>query len=184
MKVQWILVIGATIASLALGVGLVLAQPEIRDVQVTDVTEKSATIVWATNEFGDSMVNYGTSAEELNASASDPILLTSHSVILTDLLPGTEYFFETQSTGPGGTSTDDNGGDLYSFTTADEAIEETEQSAAGGRRKRKGFVGTVDGQPNDSVNLILQGKGEAQTILLPKEYKLKQPGGAKAGEFG
>ena len=58
----------------------------------------SATITWTTNEPGTSRVDYGTSADALNQTLNDPALVTSHSVNLTGLTPGTTYFFRVRST--------------------------------------------------------------------------------------
>ena len=58
----------------------------------------SATITWTTNEPGTSRVDYGTSAGTLNQTVNDPALVSSHSVNLPGLTPGTTYFFRVRST--------------------------------------------------------------------------------------
>ena len=58
----------------------------------------SATITWTTNEPSSSRVDYGTSAASLNLTTNDAALVTSHSVTLNTLTPGTAYFFRVRST--------------------------------------------------------------------------------------
>jgi len=62
-------------------------------------------------------------------------------------------------------------------TTEDTIVGEGEEE------KRKGFVGQVQGKPGDSVTIIQQGKGTEIAIILPETYKLKTPGGPRAGTF-
>ena len=58
----------------------------------------SATITWTTNEPSSSRVDYGTSAGTLNQTTNDATPVTSHSVTLNGLTPGTTYFFRVRST--------------------------------------------------------------------------------------
>jgi phosphodiesterase/alkaline phosphatase D-like protein len=58
----------------------------------------SATITWTTNEASSSRVDYGTSAGSLNQTTNDAALVSSHSVTLNGLTPGTPYFFRVRST--------------------------------------------------------------------------------------
>jgi hypothetical protein len=109
----WLLLLMLILPQLALAAG-----PEIvpGSVSVTDITETSAEISWTTNTTSDSRVNYGTTTalgQTLYSSSTG----TTHNVILTGLTQGTKYYFEVESTDISGTSTDDNGGEYYSFTT-------------------------------------------------------------------
>jgi hypothetical protein len=64
------------------------------------------------------VVNYGTSMSALTSSkAADGGAVLFHEAKLTDLAPGTTYYFNVSS----GMTTDDNGGAGYSFTTEMEA---------------------------------------------------------------
>lgn len=71
--------------------------PIISDIEVVDITTTSARVTWTTNESADSTVSYGltTSYSETEIDSS---LVTSHSVLLTDLAPGTTYHFQVLST--------------------------------------------------------------------------------------
>jgi len=63
---------------------------------------KSATITWTTNEAATSVVSYGTAANALSSSASSPVLVTAHSVSLSNLAAGTTYYFRVSSTDASG----------------------------------------------------------------------------------
>lgn len=94
--------------------------PIISNVQISNITETSATVTWDTDEASDSTVNYGTSTS-LGSTESDGTMTTSHSINLSSLSSGTTYFLEVVSTdGSANEATDDNGGGYYSFTTDEE----------------------------------------------------------------
>jgi hypothetical protein len=84
--------------------------------EASSVTTKKATITWSTSRASDSKVQYGTesgSYGEVEPSNSDQV--TSHSIQLTGLNPGTTYYYKTKWTdedGNTGTSEEKN------FTTA------------------------------------------------------------------
>ncbi len=86
--------------------------PAILNVQVASVSTNSATITWDTDMSSNSTVNYGTSAS-YGSSASDPALVTSHSVVINGLAANTTYHYQCSSTNAYGTATS---GDFV-FTT-------------------------------------------------------------------
>ncbi len=57
----------------------------------------SVTITWQTNEPANSSVNYGTNAGTLNNQHADANAVTSHSITLTGLTPGTVYYYRVSS---------------------------------------------------------------------------------------
>ncbi len=77
--------------------------PAILNVQST-VTNSSATITWITDEASSSQVNYGATTTYTLSSTLDPTLLTSHSVTLNGLAPGTAYNFDVMSANSSGSS--------------------------------------------------------------------------------
>lgn len=91
--------------------------PVISNVQVTSISSVDATITWDTDVSADSQVSYGTTGA-LGQSISSGGQVTGHSVTLIGLGASTSYLFEVSSTNAGGTTTDDNGGSLYGFTTS------------------------------------------------------------------
>jgi hypothetical protein len=77
----------------------------------------TATVTWETNEDADSLVNYGLTTALGDSEFNRP-KVTSHSVLLSNLSPGTRYYFEVASTDlAGNQALDDNGGAKYSFVT-------------------------------------------------------------------
>jgi hypothetical protein len=144
----------------------------ITDVAVTDVKATSAVVTWTTDEGSDSLVRYGTAPDELTHTATSPATGTDHVLGLANLTPDTEYFLEVESTDDEDyTAVDNNSGSLYRFTTLEAKL------------ARRAFVGTVVGDPGDTVTLVRQGTEEEVTIILPDEYVLKTPGGPRAGTF-
>ena len=92
--------------------------PVISDLQLTDVGSDRATITFQTDENAAGMVRYGPSCGALTQSASDAGQAMSHSVLITGLTSGTVYMIAVDATdGQENTSTDDNGGTCYAFTT-------------------------------------------------------------------
>ena len=90
--------------------------PVITGVQAIPITATSAVVTWTTDRPATSVVNYGNTTA-LGLTASDAILVTSHSITLNGLLQGTTYYYEVQSTGEGGnTTTDNNEGAYYTLT--------------------------------------------------------------------
>ncbi len=83
---------------------------------VSGITTQQATIAWSTDRNGDSKVAYGTTSGSYGTT--QPYVstqVTSHSVALTNLTPGTTYYYKvswTDTDGNTGTSTE------YNFTTS------------------------------------------------------------------
>src|SRR5690606_1257342 len=65
--------------------------PEITNVEVSEVTEDTATITWETNEKADSLVNYGLQPNYgiVRIPVADR---TTHSITLDNLDPGRVYY--------------------------------------------------------------------------------------------
>ena len=93
-------------------IGIDTDSPVITDVQVSDVTLDSAVITWQTDELSTSEVAYTSTAGDYTASDSGMVIL--HSIPLTGLTPGTDYYYKVSSTDVTGNSTES---DEYSFIT-------------------------------------------------------------------
>ncbi len=96
-------------------------QPEIYNVNVTDITKYSAVVEWTTDRPCDGTVRYSENSDLSNYQVvNESYLKLEHSFLLEDLTPNTTYYFEVSSTDENGNTTvDDNDGEYYSFTTLD-----------------------------------------------------------------
>jgi hypothetical protein len=74
-----------------------IAAPVISNVVATSVSNTSETITWTTDQVASSQVSYGLTTTYTLSSTLDPTLVTSHSVTLTGLTPGTAYDFDVMS---------------------------------------------------------------------------------------
>ena len=115
-RIQAPIIAGLLLLMLILPQLALAAGPEILNVSVTDITETTAEISWTTNTTSDSLVKYGTTTA-LGQTKPDATEGTTHNIIITGLTQGTKYYFEVESTDISGTSTDNNDGAFYSFTT-------------------------------------------------------------------
>jgi len=75
--------------------------PVISEATATGITSTSATIIWTTDEPATSQVEYGVRRYETNTPL-DSNLVTSHSVVLTNLLANTNYQYRLKSTDAAG----------------------------------------------------------------------------------
>ncbi len=72
--------------------------PVISNIVATPNPNGTVTITWTTNEPSTSIVDYGIVSTNLNQNFTDNNnLVTSHSVLLTGLNPGTTYYFRVSS---------------------------------------------------------------------------------------
>ena len=71
--------------------------PVISAVTVSSITGTSAVITWTTDQASTSLVNYGTTTSYGSSSTLNTTLVSSHSVALSGLTPGTTYDFQVIS---------------------------------------------------------------------------------------
>jgi len=92
-----------------------LSGPVISAVATSSISNTAATITWTTTEASDSGVFYSTSASLANpieiSKSSDST--TSHTINLTGLTMGTNYYFYVKS----GVASDNHSGNYYNFMT-------------------------------------------------------------------
>ena len=74
--------------------------PIITNINVISKTKDSATIVWETDEVGDSLVKYGTEPGNYTETAYDATYVTYHSINLAGLTSNTTYYYVVNSTDP------------------------------------------------------------------------------------
>jgi hypothetical protein len=85
------------------------APPVISALDVSSITQNSATLTWTTDTPSDSQAHYGTTTTPCN-----PTLTTHHSVLLTSLAPSTTYSCTAISKDAAGRTTQSS---AYTFTT-------------------------------------------------------------------
>lgn len=84
-----------------------------RDTVVSEITENSAKVVWATGQNTQGVIEYGTSPTSLNFFAPESEKNMSHDVDLTLLSPSTTYYFQIRIAD----KKYDNNGVPWTFTT-------------------------------------------------------------------
>jgi len=76
--------------------------PEITGVSATEVTTNTATIAWTTDEFTDSLVQYGLQPGGYTETVQDSLFVKDHAVALSGLSPEMIYYFMVSSTDQSG----------------------------------------------------------------------------------
>jgi len=71
--------------------------PLISEVNISNITETSATITWETDEDATSQVEYGITDAYGSSTSWDEELTTGHSITLSELEPDTTYHFRLKS---------------------------------------------------------------------------------------
>ncbi|MBP8591338.1 hypothetical protein KBI33_02590 [Candidatus Shapirobacteria bacterium] len=89
------------------------AENEPVGVEVIDITEQKAVVVWTTQVPTLGLVSYGTSPTDFLLVSAETVATTDHRIELTGLLPETNYFFVIRI----GQETFDNAGQPYAFFT-------------------------------------------------------------------
>jgi len=74
-----------------------LTPPMISQVAAGNVSAKSATITWNTDEPADAQVEYGLTAAYGSLSSHDALRITNHSISFTDLIANTTYHYLVKS---------------------------------------------------------------------------------------
>jgi len=96
--------------------------PVISNVVVQDIDGTQVTITFNTDEPAGGTVRFGPSCGSLTGAQTGASGQTAHTVVLTGLLPLSDYYFAVDAEDAAGNSaTDDNGGGCYTFTTEDQA---------------------------------------------------------------
>jgi lysophospholipase L1-like esterase len=114
-------------------IGATLPVPVISGVASGNVTTMAATITWTTAQPSSSQVEYGTTASYGSLSTLNSSPVTSHSVTLSGLTPGTNYNYAVLSATPAGTATSAN----FTFSTPAIPLNST-ITVVGGARNNTG----------------------------------------------
>ena len=131
--------------------------------EVNSITESTAAISWGTNEAADSQVRFGASALNLDMQTQIQNIespVTSHTILLSGLTPGTEYFFLARSR-----DASENVGSsaILSFTTLDNSGPEISNVSVGPITENAAVVTWTTDEPADSQ--VLLGSGLANLDL-------------------
>lgn len=112
--------------------------PSISNVQVINITERSADIIWVTNEASTSKIYYRRVGETAYNLAEDNTLQVSHFITLNNLIGNVDYEFYIIATDSSGNATQSTN---YTFKTLPDHIPPSNIS---------NFVAT----PDDSLNVL------------------------------
>ena len=162
---------------LGLSSGTILAQtgpniPIASSVVVTDVTETSATIIWATDGPSNGLVHFGPDIESLHSKVFNPALVTHHAETLGDLTPNSRYMFQVQMLdAQGNVVSDDKNGGIYRFTTLAPKV------------RRQVLVGAVVSELGDRITINQHGTGVLVEIVLPPNIAATYAVGPQAGQL-
>jgi len=91
-----------------------ITPPVITNISVTSITKDSATISWETSEPSDSMIRYGTQVDNYTEMVHNMSYVMHHSIVLTELISNTTYYYIVNSTDPSSNSAQST---EYNFTT-------------------------------------------------------------------
>jgi hypothetical protein len=85
------------------------------DPEVVDITTKRATVQWTTDRDSDSKISYGKKSKSyFDSEPSNSDQVTDHEIALTDLSPGTKYYFKSKWTDEDGNTGESK---EYTFST-------------------------------------------------------------------
>jgi len=139
--------------------------PVISDIDVTNITTTSVTIIWKTNESATSKIHYGLTGSYELGSISKSGYRTSHSIELSNLKPSTTYYFKIETQ-------DSNGNIAYSsqqsFKTL--GIEESSKEGTEAQESETGLTPeagevTTSTQEMTKEEMIAYLKAQIQAIL-------------------
>jgi hypothetical protein len=139
--------------------------PVISNIKILEITTSSAIVTWVTDKKADSIVNYG--LDRNYGIVRDSALTTEHQLVLDNLLPNTDYYFQVASV-------DENGNQAASkgFTFSTKKLVEiagVEKFGEEGKLIEK------------AVEAVYQMKSE-EAVAFTKE-KIAEIGAEKAGEL-
>jgi subtilisin family serine protease len=147
---------------------LILGRPLVQDIKDT-----SANILWRTDEASSSLVLFGTDSNNLNLLETSVDFNPQHKISLTNLLPSTTYFFETQSIDLAGNTATSN---PFSFTTVADSFEQKLKISAGPIiEKLTGNSMTLSWKTNFNADTRLvcestNGMSEVNKVALEKSH--------------
>jgi chitodextrinase len=88
------------------------APPVISEIKILEITTSSAIISWKTDKDTDSIIGYG--LDRNYGMIRDPTFTNEHKVVLDNLLPNTDYYFQISAVDKGGNQATSKG---FMFST-------------------------------------------------------------------
>jgi hypothetical protein len=76
--------------------------PQVNGISAVAVGRDAAVISWSTDEFADSVVEYGLQPNNYPNVVSDPLYVKDHSIHLTGIVVGRTYYYRLSSTDQSG----------------------------------------------------------------------------------
>ena len=131
------------------------------NVQVTNITEQTATITWTTQKATQGLVSYGISPTNLTLIQPESAPAINHQVNLAGLLPGSNYFFVIKV----GDETFDNNGQPYTFTTKPREVTPTPSPTPAVSLTEEGLEAAM-GTSNPTYDLNKDGIVNTLDLLL------------------
>lgn len=90
----------------------------VTNIRIPTITADKATVRVSLSAPGGVSLRYGTNYKQFSQRLISAAYQTTHNLTLADLLPGTTYYFQVQTTSPEGKNTYS---DIYTFTTAEKS---------------------------------------------------------------
>jgi hypothetical protein len=123
--------------------------PVIPGAVASNITDSEATITWFTSESSTTQVEYGTTPAYGSSTALNSMMVTSHSAVLSGLIPSTTYHYRVVSADAAGNTA--VSGD-YTFTTS--ASPDILAPATGGCGMVRPIAGRSSG-PTQAADLLI-----------------------------
>ncbi len=95
------------------------AAPVITELAVSNITTTTATFTWTTDELANAKVGYSTDTS-YTTERGVATMGTSHSITLTNLSPGTTYYYRAISYDPVDNKGTEENSSTYTFTTSED----------------------------------------------------------------
>jgi len=121
--------------------------PTVSAVTASSITGTEATITWTTNESSDSRVDYGATTA-YGSNRTNASLVTSHSISLSGLTPGTTYHYKASSKDASGNN--GQGSDL-TFTTLDTVAPTLSSVSSGSITETTATITWTTNEPADGL---------------------------------
>jgi chitodextrinase len=139
--------------------------PTIFDIKILEITTSSAVISWKTDKKTDSIINYG--LDRNYGMIRDPTINTEHQIVLDNILPNTDYYFQISAVDEKGNQATSRG-----FTFSTKKLVEVKGAERFGEEARL---------IEKAVEAVSQMKKE-EAIAFTKE-KIEEIGAQKAEEL-